>query len=40
MEIAKRFGVSDFWRDTGKWPDFCGRPDIPYDCRAEVAKLG
>lgn len=40
MEIAKRFGVSDFWRDTGRWPDFCGRPDIPYDCKAEVAKLG
>ena len=40
MEIAKRFGVSDFWRDSGRWPDFCGRPDIPYDCKAEAAKLG
>ena len=39
MMIAHRFGVSDFWRDTGRWPDLCGRPDIPYDCKAEVAKL-
>ena len=40
IEIAKRFGALDFWRDTGKWPDFCGRSDLPYDCKAEAAKLG
>lgn len=39
MLIAKRFGASDFWRDTGKWPDFCSRPDLPYDCKSELAKL-
>jgi tetratricopeptide (TPR) repeat protein len=39
MVIAHRFGLSDFWRDTGKWPDFCARPDLPYDCKAEVDKL-
>jgi tetratricopeptide (TPR) repeat protein len=39
MAIAHRFGLSDFWRETGKWPDFCARPDLPYDCRAEVDKL-
>jgi tetratricopeptide (TPR) repeat protein len=40
MAIAKRLGVSNFWRDTGKWPDFCTRSDLPYDCKAEAAKLG
>lgn len=40
MAIAHRFGLSDFWRETGKWPDFCARPDLPYDCKAEVAELG
>jgi tetratricopeptide (TPR) repeat protein len=40
MKIVKRLGVSDFWRETGKWPDFCRRPDIPYDCKSEVAKFG
>lgn len=40
MVIAYRFGVSDFWRDTGIWPDFCARPDLPYDCKVEAAKLG
>ncbi len=40
MTIAHRFGVSDFWRETGRWPDFCARPDLPYDCKAELAKLG
>jgi hypothetical protein len=39
MTIAHRFGLSDFWRDTGKWPDFCARPDLPYDCKAEADKL-
>ena len=40
MVIAHRFGVTDFWRDTGLWPDFCARPDLPYDCKVEAAKLG
>lgn len=39
MKIAHRFGLSDYWRDTGKWPDFCARADLPYDCKAEAAKL-
>ena len=21
------------------WPDFCSEPDLPYDCKAEAAKL-
>src|SRR5262249_26779264 len=29
----------DFWRKTGKWPTFCADPLLPYDCKAEVARL-
>jgi hypothetical protein len=29
----------DYWRASGKWPDFCFEPDLPYDCKAEAAKL-
>jgi tetratricopeptide (TPR) repeat protein len=39
MVIARRLGLMDYWRDTGKWADFCSRPDLPYDCKAEAAKL-
>jgi hypothetical protein len=39
MLIAKRFGLLDYWVKTGKWPDFCFEPDLPYDCKAEAAKL-
>ena len=40
MAVAKRMGVLDYWKQTGKWPDFCGRPDLPYDCQKEAARLG
>ena len=33
-----RFGLVDYWRATGKWPDFCAEPGQPYDCKAEAAK--
>ena len=39
MQVAKRLGLLDYWRASGKWPDFCSRGDLPYDCRAEAAKL-
>ena len=39
MQLAARSGLIGFWRDTGKWPDFCFDPDLPYDCRTEAAKL-
>ena len=34
-----RIGLVDYWRTTGKWPDFCSDPSLPYDCKAEAAKL-
>lgn len=38
MAIAKRFGLIDYWRESRKWPDFCSRPDLPYDCKSEAAR--
>lgn len=40
IPFAKRLGLVGYWRSSGKWPDFCGEPDLPYDCKAEAAKLG
>lgn len=39
MQVARRFGLVDYWRSSGKWPDFCFEADLPYDCKAEAAKL-
>ena len=40
MAVAKRIGLLDYWRSSGKWPDFCDDPALPYDCKTEAAKLG
>jgi len=34
MDVAAGLGLVDFWRATGRWPDFCAEPGLPYDCRA------
>jgi DNA-binding winged helix-turn-helix (wHTH) protein/tetratricopeptide (TPR) repeat protein len=39
MSLAAKIGLLDYWRSTGKWPDFCAQPGLPYDCKAEAAKL-
>ena len=39
MVVATRFGLVRHWRQSGKWPDFCFEPDLPYDCKKEAAKL-
>ena len=39
MRVADHLGLLDHWRNSGKWPDFCFEPDLPYDCKAEAAKL-
>lgn len=38
MKVAARFGLIDYWRESGMWPDFCAEPDLPYNCKAEAAK--
>jgi DNA-binding winged helix-turn-helix (wHTH) protein/tetratricopeptide (TPR) repeat protein len=32
MRVAKAWGLLDYWRATGRWPDFCGDAGLPYDC--------
>lgn len=40
MLVMKKTGHLDYWRKSGKWPDFCRDPDLPYNCKAEAARLG
>lgn len=37
--IAQHLGLLRYWRTTNRWPDFCFAPDLPYDCKAEAAKV-
>ena len=39
MRIAQEFGVTDYWLKSGILPDFCYDPGLPYECKAELAKL-
>ena len=38
--VARRAGLLDYWRKSGRWPDFCSAAGQTYDCKAEAAKLG
>jgi TolB-like protein len=38
MPLMARIGLVDYWRTSGKWPDFCTEPGLPYECKAEAAK--
>ncbi len=41
--LAARFGLLDYWRDTGKWPDFCAGAKPAVDCHVLLsagAKAG
>jgi TolB-like protein/Flp pilus assembly protein TadD len=33
MPLAAKVGLVATWEKTGKWPDFCAEPGLPYDCR-------
>jgi adenylate cyclase len=33
LQLAARIGLLDYWRKSGKWPDFCRDPALPYKCR-------
>ena len=39
MQLAARTPLLHYWRASGKWPDFCSEPGLPYDCRKEAEKL-
>jgi DNA-binding winged helix-turn-helix (wHTH) protein/tetratricopeptide (TPR) repeat protein/TolB-like protein len=31
--LLARIGLADYWARSGRWPDFCAEPGLPYDCR-------
>ena len=39
IRLAARIGLVDYWRATGHWADFCLEPGLPYDCKAEAARV-
>lgn len=39
MPLAARYGLVDYWTRSGHWPDFCGEPDLPFDCATEAARV-
>jgi hypothetical protein len=40
IRVAQRLELLDYWQKSGRWPDFCSEPRLPYDCKAVAAKLG
>ena len=39
MALADRVGLVGYWRQSGKWPDFCAGSAAPYDCAAVARGL-
>jgi DNA-binding winged helix-turn-helix (wHTH) protein/tetratricopeptide (TPR) repeat protein len=39
MRVAARFGLLEYWRSSGNWPDFCFDADLPYDCKKVAAAV-
>lgn len=40
MDLAERLGLAAYWRSSGKWPEYCSQPGLPYDCKTEAARTG
>ena len=38
MQAMARTGLAQYWRRSGKWPDFCSSPGLPYNCRTEAER--
>ena len=38
IAAAAHMGLLTYWSKSGHWPDFCGDPTLPYDCKKEAAK--
>ena len=32
LQLSDRLGLLALWRQTGRWPDFCRDPTLPYRC--------
>ena len=39
MQAMAQVGLLQYWKRSGKWPDFCFDPELPYDCKIEAAKF-
>jgi adenylate cyclase len=39
MPLMKDIGQLRHWRLSGRWPDFCREPSLPYRCEAEAQRL-
>lgn len=39
MGLASRFGLPAYWQRSGRWPDFCSDPHLPYNCKQAAAQL-
>lgn len=39
MPLVNELGLLRYWNLNDRWPDFCGLPGLPYECRAEAARL-
>lgn len=38
IQAMAQVGLLRYWKRSGKWPDFCFDPELPYDCKTEAAK--
>ena len=38
IAAAAHLGLLHYWKMSGKWPDFCADPALPYNCKKEAAK--
>ena len=38
MELFEMTTQLDYWLETGFWPDFCNRPQLPYDCEEAALR--
>jgi TolB-like protein/DNA-binding winged helix-turn-helix (wHTH) protein/Tfp pilus assembly protein PilF len=39
MELFEATTQLDYWLQTGKWPDFCAEPELPYDCEEAARRF-
>lgn len=39
FEVFFATGHVKYWSETGRWPDFCADPALPYRCAEESARL-
>ena len=39
LQLATQIGLVDYWRSSGKWPDFCNEPNWPYNCKSAARAV-